>query len=889
MQFELWSWGDNEAGRAKIRDLKDGDKVPLEGLPDAVQFRFRIGAEHQGVAFKARSVDGEHRMGWSEDDLKPNPGELPAQRLYRAQAGGWFPQPCRYALEVKGLRNGATVSEAVINIEFVKAPPKPLVRPPTYAGTVGRKAPLPKPMHAGAAIQYELWDWDKKAGRKKLLDLKDGAEVPIETLPSSLQFQFRVNADFDTITCRWQSTDSTPESVWTLKDVTSEKSGFQNPYHSSNLGFYPQVGRYALEVKAEKAGAVVSQGCITVEIVSSKPIPTNTSYLVGKKDWTGNDITTSKPVNLGALNETPILKDNDYPFAPQKAFSVINWERFPPFRMHPRFPLVWASKRFSDEDKFGGPLNRGFTTLANIDKKQDNLLIPARGWFHYPGEIMHMIDEMLKNDPVKYADVQGYKDWRSAFISPESATMLGRMCYAGWGVAGWAPYDAGIYGWDEEEMFAPLATKMMKKHPEQLPERLQKYKDKVQAGDAVAIHSLEREYDKAMGEFVGNTYKGARESAAERGRALKIWHYGSHSPGRELFVNKLDKEGINPATGKYRYEEIDGVYDWFKRGKSLDFNATSYAREIDYFHTDFYFHIAFPESASMYVRDKNGYVLDEKGRRRIREDMISESTYAQPTQIGMEDYQWAPVFLKTFIAKEENNLFWFNGGKYFKTPGTQITDKQMPPFIRPGTQETFGQTAKLGSRPVNPYLAEATTILTFMIGAEGLFVWDENRPTTPAGTTTKEKKEIFGDLEFAVKGLHRVSQFNRLFDGSYSFIRPVRHYDTHNRDHPIIRGLVNGQYLVLAMLNPYLDPGEKQEVEVWYDSPYASRGVGKWAGKAMINARKTHLYQCKLPPLPAGQQYDPDKLYFHYKLEDGKHTQTFTVSGTYDVKYPYPD
>lgn len=46
---------------------------------------------------------------------------------------------------------------------------------------------------------------------------------------------------------------------------------------------------------------------------------------------------------------------------------------------------------------------------------------------------------------------------------------------------------------------------------------------------------------------------------------------------------------------------------------------------------------------------------------------------------------------------------------------------------------------------------------------------------------------------------------------------------------------------------------------------------------------------CKLPPLPTGRSYDPDKLYFRYKLEDGKYTATFTASGNYDVKYPYPN
>jgi hypothetical protein len=559
--------------------------------------------------------------------------------------------------------------------------------------------------------------------------------------------------------------------------------------------------------------------------------------------------------------------------------------------MHPRFPLVWNSRRFTDEDRFGGPLSRGFTTLASIDKDQDNLRISERSWFHYPGQLIGMIDALLKKDPVQYGDLKGYRDRRSAFISAEHAALLGKMCYEGWGVAGWGPYDPGIYGWDEEEMFAPIATTRMKEHPGELPERLMRYKERVQAGDPGAIQALERRYDAAMAEFVGNTYKGARESAASRGRTLKIWHYGSRAPGKELFTFVGGTQGaeINPATGKFRYEEIDALHEWFKKGRSIDFDATSYAREIDFFHTDFYFHINFPEAASMYQKAPNGYVLDDKGRRKIRTDLLTEAVYAQPTKIGLEDCEWGPIFLKSFIAKEENNLFWFNGGRYYKTPGTLITDKQMPPYIRPGTQETFGEIAKIGSRPVNPYLAEATTILTFLIGAEALFVWDESRKVTPAGQTAGDKVEIFGDLEFAVKGLHRVSQFNPLFDGDYSFIRPVRHYNTHDRDHPIIRGLVNGRYLLLAMLNPGLDPGEHQEVEVWYDCPYASRGTGTWAGKAVIHPRKTHLYQCKLPALPAGQKYDPDRLYFRYTLEDGRYTATLTVTGNYDVKYPFPN
>jgi len=893
IQFELWSWGADEAGRKKLRDLKDGDQIPMENLPEDVQFRFRVPADHNGIIFKARSEDGEHKMSWDSKDLKPD-GEPMAERLYRGQSSPYYPQEGRYCLEVKALKGGASVGETIANIKFVKAPAKPVVWDAVYANSVGMLTPFPKSIHQGAPVKYELWEWTDNKDRKRLGEIKDGSKVAVESLPESIQFQFRVETSFDKITWLCRTSDAAPESGWSKDEMTAAEGQANQLLKASNMGFFPQIGKYCLEIKAEKGGKVISHDITNFEIVSSKPVPKNTNFLVGKKDWNGNTITTSKPVELGPLNETPKLRDNDYPFEPQRAYYVINWERFPPFHLNPRFPMTWASRRFDEEDQFGGPLNRGFNTLAVIDNKQDNLKISERFWFHYPGQLENMVDELVKKDPVKYSDVKGYKDNRSAFISEKHSILLGKMCYEGWGVAGWAPYDPGIYGWDEEEMFPPIATKMMKECPDKLPPYLLKYKEKVLAGDKGAIADLEGEYSNAMAAFIGNTYRGARESAASRGRTLKIWHYGSRAPANELFMYDADNVKFDAQLGKYRYEDVGyGLNEWFKRGKNIDFNATAFAREIDYFHTDFYYHVLFPQEASMYEKDKGAYVLDEKGRRKIRQSFIPETLYADPVKIGQEDCEIGPVFLKSFIAKGENNQFWFNGGKYYKTRGSQITNKQLGPYIRPGSQETWGEVKKLGSRPISPYMAEASSIFTFMMGNEALFIWDARNHSAPVGfprvdKTKTPEKDTIGDLEFVVKGLHRVSQFNKLFDGKYSFIRPTRHYRTYDRDHPIIRGLVNGQYLMLGMTNPYLDPGEKQEVEIWYDSPYSMK-ASKWSDKVAIQARKNHIYQCKLPALPAGQAYDPDKLYFRYTLKDGRHTETFTVTGNYDVKYPFPN
>ncbi len=447
------------------------------------------------------------------------------------------------------------------------------------------------------------------------------------------------------------------------------------------------MGRYYIEVEATSGGKSVAKAAIVFEIVRASQPPRNTQYLKGRKDCAGNEITGSPPVVLATLNETPVLKDNDYSFEPQHAYNVINFERFPPFALPKRFMAVWNSRRFTDEDKFGGPLDRGFTSMASVKCEQDNLPISQRAWFHTPDLQVMFIGKWVEKEPGKYADLKAYADHRSAFVSAESAYKLGRTCYEAWGAGGYGPYDAGIYGWDEEQMWPSIAAKLLKEHPELLPERLAKLKEKdpeVKNGDTLGI--LNDEYISAWGDFIGHGYRGARDAAAARGRTLKIWHYGSKAPGEHLFVNR-DEGKADPATGRYRYEEMSALWPWFKNGGEIDFYGSEYSRQIDYFQKDFYYHTLFAEKSSMYERDGNGdYVLDDKGRRKIRRDVFQEKVYVDDVKIGHEDCEIGPVFLKAFIAKGENALYWLNGGKYYKRHGTLITDKQLIPALRPATR-----------------------------------------------------------------------------------------------------------------------------------------------------------------------------------------------------------
>ena len=732
-------------------------------------------------------------------------------------------------------------------------------------------------VQAAPKVSLEIWQAGKEADRRKLVDVAEGAVIDDAVLPrSGINLWARVNVRHDAISMDGTSSDGY-RGKWGPEKMEPRPSGF---YHflRADDGFFPTVGTYAITTTASLAGKVVAETTVHFTIVHQPIPPHGTHYLAGRVDYKGNAITSSTPVYLPPINETPKLRDYDYPFEPQHALYTINFERFPPFAMNPRFQVVWDTQRFSDEPNYGGPDSRGFNLVCQT-APEDNRPISHRAFFDYPGSLEGHSRELVAKDPIKYRDLLGWVQYRSAWVSPANAEELGWLCYDS---AAWqGNRDFAVYGWDEEEMWWTRADGIFRDHPDLLPDDLRKLHDQdPKAEKPETIAAAEASYMAAWSEFLGNFYKGARACAASRGRRIKVFHYGSLPPGM-IFANWVDpKTCFDAATGTYSFERLDFLFPWYKRDGRVDFTASGFPREVDYFNRDFYYQTVFPEKTSIYERGADGkYVLAAAGRRKIRRDEVDEAVYATPTRLGYEDYEAGPAFLRNFVAIAESDLYWVNGGKYYKDSGTLVGPMRFIPTMRPGDQETWGESAKLGSRPVSPYLAEAAVVYAFVVGADGMFLWDENRPVTTAGQAAKPdvRAMSFGDVEFMIKGLHRLSRFGKLFDGKYSFVRPERCHDMFNRDHPIVRGIINGRYLLLAMTNPYLDFGETQDVDIWYGGRYEDRAK-TWHDKVTLLPRRTHLFQCKLP---AGKSYDPDKLYFRYTQKDGAWEKTYTVSGNY--------
>ncbi|MFO0929672.1 MAG: hypothetical protein U0736_22055 [Gemmataceae bacterium] len=244
----------------------------------------------------------------------------------------------------------------------------------------GASSPLPKAEQSGAKVEFSLWAWDADpARRKEHIRLEPGARLEARTLPKAIMFRFRVPVAHDAVRCACRSTDAFDRVGWGPETVARDGSAaWLYRAFAEFLSYPPQVGAYSIEVEATDRGKPVARAVLRFDIVDTRPTVRDGAYLEGKKDCQGHPVTTSRPVELGGLNETPALRDNDYSFEPQHAANVIHFGRFPSFRLPPRFLAVYNSRRFTDEDRLGNPLDRGFTHQATVHMAQDNLPVAQR-------------------------------------------------------------------------------------------------------------------------------------------------------------------------------------------------------------------------------------------------------------------------------------------------------------------------------------------------------------------------------------------------------------------------------------------------------------------------------------------------------------------------------
>ncbi len=129
-------------------------------------------------------------------------------------------------------------------------------------------------------------------------------------------------------------------------------------------------------------------------------------------------------------------------------------------------------------------------------------------------------------------------------------------------------------------------------------------------------------------------------------------------------------------------------------------------------------------------------------------------------------------------------------------------------------------------RFIQPFMAEAAAIFPFMVGAKGLWLWEN--------PTILNRNENLATYEHFVNGLYRLSKYKEMFDGSPIFVAETNPRDLIDKRIPVWRGVVNGSSILIAASNPYAQPNEETKVKVKYN---------KWSKTLLLKGREVYL--CK--------------------------------------------
>lgn len=147
------------------------------------------------------------------------------------------------------------------------------------------------------------------------------------------------------------------------------------------------------------------------------------------------------------------------------------------------------------------------------------------------------------------------------------------------------------------------------------------------------------------------------------------------------------------------------------------------------------------------------------------------------------------------------------------------TDKPVIPFV--WMRYSFNQ--EISDQAIKPWMAEATAIFPFFSGADGLWLW-ENPGLGSAN---------IGVYEFFNRGLYRLSEYKRFFEGDFELVMETSARDYNESKAPIWRGVAKGNELLIAAHNPFAsDENTETTIGVAYNN---------WAGTVALKGFETKL------------------------------------------------
>jgi hypothetical protein len=201
----------------------------------------------------------------------------------------------------------------------------------------------------------------------------------------------------------------------------------------------------------------------------------------------------------------------------------------------------------------------------------------------------------------------------------------------------------------------------------------------------------------------------------------------------------------------------------------------------------------------------NFITSDDNGQ--VGGSFYNQMDFMTPSAYYYYDYPhpFAGEYLSYLLFQIEANKAW--------------TDKPVIPFV--WMRYSFNQ--EVLDQPIKPWMAEATAIFPFFSGADGLWLW-ENPGLGSAN---------IGVYEFFNRGLFRLSEYKRFFEGEFELVMETSARDYNESKAPIWRGVIKDNELLIAAHNPFaIDMNSETTISVAYNN---------WSGTVVLKGFETKL------------------------------------------------
>lgn len=492
--------------------------------------------------------------------------------------------------------------------------------------------------------------------------------------------------------------------------------------------------------------------------------PSNSAIKSGRKDWLGTPFVEDKAPRLVYMERaTPRPLGNDYNFAPQKAKNVINFLRFPEFKLHPRKKVIWWGPLYTDT-KDNLHYTRGITHLCNHPKYREKLQeMKVTGkqlthWFEGMERHAGLFAEHIKKHKPEDPRIPWLEEWskdQRLIDNEETAKAFGAFC------------------WDD------VMGTTRGEGVEFLTIDIESFKASTRTKSP-----WQTQYQNMMGWI----YQGFIEESKKKGKPTRMVTY-SQSLGIYSTLHYSSDPSDWGMTPGYLHPRAVGltfaggsgdkpVNPNTPSGKAL-ISSNGFICEDAYQRQTYYEHV--------YKQKPDGTLILDKGAPVYRDDEDMQDAYGikigvtgvdKRTSVGGNANE-SRAYLDTIFQKAQqlwNNTYWAAGGKMpewntSRQPG--LENLNLGSMSRHDI-ESFNLSVgddRYGDRPLNPAQVEGIHLLTLLLSDLSEY-WSSEVRVTPIGSEVKYRYAQDGPYEYMLKGSHRLSEFNFIFDQPYRPIFP---------------------------------------------------------------------------------------------------------------------